>query len=87
MGGHELVGKGTDHATPPCHDWLPEDWLAGWARETQVLRHHLLEHWRWKTICNSREVDLRPPLMTYQLAPFLPHSLPFILLKEHLEAV
>ena len=32
-----------------------------------------------------REVDLRPPLMSYQLAPFLPHSLPFILLKEHFE--
>ena len=34
-----------------------------------------------------REVDLRPPLMSYQLAPFLPHLLPFILLKEHFEAV
>ena len=43
VGGHEFVGKGTDHATPPCDDWLPEDWLAGWAREAQVLRHHLLE--------------------------------------------
>ena len=34
-----------------------------------------------------REGNLRPPLMSYQLAPFLPHLLPFILLKEHFEAV
>ena len=40
-----------------------------------------------KLSSSVREGDLCPILMSYQLAPFLPHSLPFILLKEHFEAV